>query len=39
MAWRDHVITLLARGDPSAAGQLSDLYVSYRKALEGVQAE
>lgn len=30
---RDHIITLLARGDPSAAERLSDLYVSYRAAV------
>lgn len=33
---RDEVITLLARGDPAAAERLSDLYVSYRRALNEV---
>ncbi len=32
-AGRDEVITLLARSDPAAADRLSDLYVSYRKAM------
>lgn len=27
---RDEIITLLARGDPTVANQLSDLYVAYR---------
>jgi len=39
LARRDELITLLARGDPAAAEQLSDLYVSYRKALNEVQAK
>ena len=30
-ARRDEIITLLARSDPAAADQLSDLYVTYRK--------
>jgi hypothetical protein len=30
---RDEIITLLARSDPASADRLSDLYVSYRKAL------
>ena len=30
---RDEMITLLARGDPAAADQLSDLYVAYRKGI------
>ena len=30
---RDEIITLLARGDPVSAEQLSDLYVSYRKGV------
>ena len=34
---RDEVITLLARGDPASAEQLSDIYVSYRKAVNEVQ--
>jgi hypothetical protein len=32
---RDNIITLLARGDPASAERLSDLYVEYRKAMEG----
>jgi hypothetical protein len=39
LARRDELITLLARGDPAAAEQLSDLYVAYRKALNEVQAK
>ncbi|HEY9402079.1 MAG TPA: hypothetical protein VIQ24_05260 [Pyrinomonadaceae bacterium] len=39
LARRDDVITLLARGDPAAAEQLSDIYVSYRKAVDGVQVK
>jgi hypothetical protein len=30
---RDEIITLLARGDPAAADQLSDLYVAYREEI------
>jgi len=30
---RDGIITLLARGDPAAADQLSDLYVAYREEI------
>lgn len=30
-ARRDEIITLLARSDPAAADQLSDLYVAYRQ--------
>ncbi len=30
---RDEMITLLARGDPAAADQLSDLYVIYREGI------
>ncbi|MBN2001789.1 MAG: hypothetical protein JXA21_00420 [Anaerolineae bacterium] len=30
LARRDEIITLLARGDPASADQLSDLYVAYR---------
>lgn len=30
---RDEIITLLARSDPAVADRLSDLYVSYRKAM------
>lgn len=32
-AGRDEIITLLARGDPAAADRLSDLYMTYRKAV------
>ena len=32
---RDEIITLLARSDPVSADLLSDLYVSYRKAIKG----
>ena len=31
---RDEIITLLARSDPVSADLLSDLYVSYRKAIK-----
>jgi hypothetical protein len=34
-AGRDEIITLLARSDPAAADRLSDLYVSYRKLMNG----
>jgi hypothetical protein len=34
-AGRDELITLLARSDPAAADRLSDLYVAYRKAMQG----
>jgi uncharacterized protein with PIN domain len=34
-AGRDEVITLLARSDPASADRLSDLYVTYRKAVGG----
>jgi biopolymer transport protein ExbB/TolQ len=30
---RDEIISLLARNDPAAAGQLSDLYVSFREIM------
>jgi len=30
---RDEIVTLLARGDPAAANQLSDLFVAYRKGI------
>ena len=36
LARRDDVITLLARGDPASAEQLSDVYVSYRQAVNEV---
>jgi hypothetical protein len=32
---RDEVITLLARSDPASADRLSDLYVAYRKIMNG----
>ena len=32
---RDEIITLLARSDPVSADRLSDLYVSYRRAIKG----
>ncbi len=34
-AGRDEVITLLARSDPASADRLSDLYVVYRKIMNG----
>lgn len=34
-AGRDEVITLLARSDPAAADRLSDLFVAYRKIMNG----
>ena len=34
---RDEIITLLARSDPASAERLSDLYVSYRAAVNDVQ--
>ena len=36
---RDHLITLLARSDPAAAELLSELYVSYRRAVNEVQVK
>ena len=39
LARRDDVITLLARGDPASAEQLSDIYVSYRQAVNEVQVK
>ena len=36
---RDDIITLLARSDPASADRLSDLYVSYRAAVNDVQAK
>jgi len=36
LARRDDIITHLARSDPAAAELLSDLYVSYRKAVNEV---
>jgi hypothetical protein len=32
---RDEVITLLARSDPASADRLSDLFVIYRKIMNG----
>lgn len=34
-AGRDELITLLARNDPAAADRLSDLFVAYRKIMNG----
>ena len=34
-AGRDEIITLLARSDPASADRLSDLYVSYRRIMNG----
>ncbi|MBA2703510.1 MAG: hypothetical protein H0U60_06640 [Blastocatellia bacterium] len=34
-AGRDEVITLLARSDPASADRLSDLFVAYRKVMNG----
>lgn len=34
-AGRDELITLLARNDPSSADRLSDLFVTYRKIVNG----
>lgn len=39
LAQRDDAITLLARSDPAAADRLSDLYVAYRKAMDGTTAQ
>ncbi len=35
LAQRDDIITLLARNDPAAADRLSDIYVAYRKTMNG----
>ena len=35
MARRDELITLLARNDPASADRLSDLFVAYRKIVNG----
>ena len=35
LAGRDEVITLLARSDPASADRLIDLYVAYRKIMNG----
>ena len=34
-AGRDELITLLARSDPAAADRLSDLFLAYRKTMNG----
>ena len=34
-AGRDELITLLARNDPASADKLSDLFVAYRKTMNG----
>ncbi|MGI8837023.1 MAG: hypothetical protein ACR2H4_10350 [Pyrinomonadaceae bacterium] len=34
-AGRDEIITLLARSDPASADRLSDLYMAYRKIMNG----
>ncbi|HKG58493.1 MAG TPA: hypothetical protein VKB05_01850 [Pyrinomonadaceae bacterium] len=34
-AGRDELITLLARNDPASADRLSDLFVAYRKIMNG----
>jgi hypothetical protein len=39
LASRDDIITLLARSDPAAADRLSDLYVSYRAAVNDVPSK
>ena len=35
LAGRDEVITLLARSDPASADRLTELYMTYRKVLNG----
>lgn len=35
LSQRDDIITLLARNDPASVDRLSDIYVSFRKALAG----
>jgi hypothetical protein len=35
LAGRDEIITLLARSDPASADRLSELYVAYRKSVNG----
>ena len=35
LAGRDEIITLLARSDPASADRLSELYLAYRKAVNG----
>ena len=36
LSQRDDIITLLARSDPASAERLSNLYIAYRKAMNGV---
>ena len=38
LSQRDDVITLLARSDPAAVNYLSDIYVSYHKAMNDVSS-
>ena len=35
LAGRDEIITLLARSDPASADRLTDLYLAYRKIVNG----
>lgn len=39
LSQRDELITLLARNDPAAAVRLSNFYVAYRKAMNGVRTQ
>ena len=38
LSQRDDVITLLARSDPAAVNRLSDIYVTYQKAMHDVSS-
>jgi hypothetical protein len=38
LSQRDQVITLLARSDPAAVNRLSDVYVTYQKAMNDVSS-
>lgn len=38
LSQRDDIITLLARSDPAAVNHLSDIYVSYQKAMNDVSS-
>lgn len=38
LSQRDEVITLLARSDPAAVNRLSDIYVTYQKAMNDVSS-
>ncbi len=38
LSQRDDVITLLARSDPAAVNRLSDIYVTYQKAMNDVSS-